>query len=391
MKKAVLVLADGTVFEGKSLGALGEVTGEVVFNTSLSGYQEILTDPSYCGQIITMTYPLIGNYGTNLEDIESRKIFSSGFIVKESSKISSNWRSVKSLGDYLEEHGIVGIEDIDTRMLTRHIRDTGAQEGIISTEDYDVENLIKKAKASPGLVGRDLVKEVTCSESYHWREGGWDIVSGYPITVDDDYKKGKWFKVAVLDFGVKNNILRMLLDSHCDVTVFPAHTTCEEIMDFNPDGVFLSNGPGDPEGVPYAIDTVKSLIGKKPLFGICLGHQILCLAMGKSTYKLKFGHRGANHPVKDLKTEKIEITSQNHGFAVKLDALSPDDGGEKWVNDVDSELVLTHINLNDFTVEGMRHKTQPVFSVQYHPESSPGPRDSRYLFERFIEMMADSK
>jgi len=389
MKKAVLVLADGAVFEGKSFGAIGEVTGEVVFNTSLSGYQEILTDPSYCGQIVNMTYPLIGNYGTNMEDIESRKIFSSGLVVKESSKISSNWRSGKSLGEYLEEHGIVAIEDIDTRMLTRHIRDAGAQMGIISTEDHDIDSLVKKAKAAPGLVGRDLVKEVTCSEPYHWREGDWDIVSGYPIMVDDDYKKGKWFKVAVLDFGVKNNILRMLLESHCDVTVFPAHTTYEEIMEFNPDGVFLSNGPGDPEGVPYAIETVKSLIGKKPLFGICLGHQILCLALGKKTYKLKFGHRGANHPVKDLKTEKIEITSQNHGFAVKLEALSPQGGGKKWVNDVGSELVLTHINLNDFTVEGVRHKTKPIFSVQYHPESSPGPHDSRYLFDRFIEMMAE--
>jgi len=391
MKEAVLALADGTVFKGKSFGSSGEVMGEVVFNTSLSGYQEILTDPSYCGQIVNMTYPLIGNYGINSEDVESVKISSSALIVKELSRVTSNWRSTKSLDKYLEENNIIGLADIDTRMLTRHIRDVGAQQGVISTMGTDVDELVAKARASKSIVGRDLVKDVTCGGRYHWREGEWALEAGYPIMIDEDYRSGKWFKVAVLDFGVKQNILRMLVGSRCDVTVFPASTSYEEIMEFNPDGVFLSNGPGDPEGVPYAIETVRRLIGKKPIFGICLGHQILALAMGKKTYKLKFGHRGANHPVKDLKTGKIEITSQNHGFAVKLEDLNPCDGGNKWVSNENSDLILTHINLNDFTVEGIRHKSLPIFSVQYHPEASPGPHDSSYLFGRFVEMLAESK
>jgi carbamoyl-phosphate synthase small subunit len=363
-RKAILALADGRVFKGYGFGAQGEGAGEVVFNTSMTGYQEILSDPSYRGQLVTMTYPLIGNTGVNDEDVESSKPFLSGFIVREYTDDPSNWRATGGLDDYLARNGIVGIQGIDTRALTKHIRDVGAQQGIISTVESDEKRLVKRAAEAPGLVGRDLVKEVSCEKPYEWTEGSW----GSPIA------NFKSFKVVVYDLGVKRNILRRLIDVGCAVTVVPARTKASEVLSMNPDGVVLSNGPGDPEGVPYAIEAARSLIGKKPVFGICLGHQILGLAMNGKTYKLKFGHHGGNQPVMDLTTNKVEITAQNHGFAVDVDSIG-------------SEIELTHLNLNDRTVEGMRHRTLPIFSIQYHPEASPGPHDAGYLFNRFVEMM----
>lgn len=370
LRKAILVLSDGTVFEGTSFGADGEVTGEVVFNTSMTGYQEVLTDPSYNGQIVTMTYSHQGNYGINEEDIESWRPWVEGFIVKEACLYPSNWRSRETLMTYLRRHGIVGIAGIDTRALTRIIREKGAMEGVISTVDLDPSSLFRKAKAAAGLVGKDLVKEVTCKAPYTWHEELWRLEGGY-----GKKKEGvKRHKVVAYDFGIKRNILRNLSEAGCDVTVVPASTKAEEVLAMSPDGIFLSNGPGDPDAVTYAKENVAKLIGKKPIFGICLGHQILSLALGGKTFKLKFGHRGANQPVQDLTTGKVEITSQNHGFAVDMDSL-------KGIAE------LTHLNLNDRTVEGLTHKKHPLFSVQYHPEASPGPHDSRYLFERFVEMM----
>ena len=371
MDKAILALADGRVFEGHPFGAKGETVGEVVFNTSMMGYQEVLTDPSYCGQLVTMTYPLIGNYGVNEEDLESALPQVNGFVVKEASRIPSSWRSGGELEDFLQTHAIVGIQGIDTRALTKHIRAKGAQEGIISSVDLDPASLVEKAVASPGLVGRDLAKEVTCPQSYHWQGGTWDLESGY--SHDKASSKGQ-FKVVAYDFGMKRNILRLLVESGCDPTVVPAHASASDVLAMNPDGIFLSNGPGDPEGVDYAIATIEKLIGKKPIFGICLGHQILGLALGGHTYKLKFGHRGGNHPVVDLATGKVEVTCQNHGFALDGDS-------------VEKVAKITHINLNDKTVEGLEHRELPIFSVQYHPEASPGPHDSQYLFARFVEMM----
>lgn len=368
-KKAILVLADGTVFKGRSLGASGETLGEVVFNTSQMGYQEILTDPSYKGQMVVMTYPLIGNYGINQKDYESRKLFLEGFITKECSPFPSNWRSQISLDEFLKKNGIVGIQGIDTRGLTAHIRDYGAQQGIISTTDFDVSSLIKKIHSSSGLVGTDLVKAVTCGDLYEWQD------------VDKDLKESKKYKVVVYDCGVKYNILRKLRNAGCSVLVVPAHTPVQTVFDMNPDGVVLSNGPGDPEAVPYMIENIKGLLGKKPLFGICLGHQLLALTLGLKTYKLKFGHHGGNQPVIDLATKKVEITAQNHSFAV----ASPLQGTKQ--KSAYGDVEITHLNLNDKSVEGLKCHSIPAFSVQYHPEASPGPHDATYLFEQFIKMM----
>ena len=357
-KSAKLILENGTIFSGISFGAEGETIGEVCFNTGMTGYQEILTDPSYCGQLITMTYPHIGNYGVNEEDVESNKIHAAGFIVREENVVPSNFRSTQSLGEYLRAQKIVGIQKIDTRMLTRILRDEGAMNGIISTVDLDDDSLLQKVKMAPSMDGLDLAKVVTCDKSYKW-------------------SKGK-HKIAAIDFGIKHNILRLLESHGCDVTVFPATVSATEILNINPDGIFLSNGPGDPAAVTYGIKTVKELLGKKPLFGICLGHQILALALGAKTYKLKFGHRGCNHPVIKLNTGGVEITSQNHGFAVDADSLS-------------ENMEVTHLSLNDQTVEGLKCTNVQAFSVQYHPESSPGPHDSRYLFQNFIDMMTEKE
>ncbi|MEW6681604.1 MAG: glutamine-hydrolyzing carbamoyl-phosphate synthase small subunit [Nitrospirota bacterium] len=376
-RPAILALADGSVFRGTAFGAEGDSLGEVVFNTSLSGYQEILTDPSYRGQIVVMTAPQIGNYGVNPEDVESGRVWAEGFVVKECSPMSSNWRSRQNLNEYLKDAGIVGIEGIDTRALTKHLRDSGAQEGVLSTVDLDERRLIAKAKASPGLVGRDLVRDVTCREPYAWTEGPWSP-SARPSPLAGEGRVGGRPRVTVYDFGVKRNILRNLVHSRCDVTVVPATTPAAEALASNPDGVVLANGPGDPAAVTYAVEAARGLIGRVPIFGICLGHQILGLAMGGTTSKLKFGHHGGNQPVLDLATNQVTITAQNHGFTVDLDSL----GGE---------VEATHVNLNDRTVEGLRHKTLPVFSVQYHPEASPGPHDAGYLFQRFVEVLGTER
>ena len=355
-KEAILALEDGKVFRGYSFGAEGEAYGEIVFNTSMMGYQEILTDPSYKGQMVCMTYPLIGNYGVNLEDVESRQPFVEGFIVKEVSRIHSNWRANQDLGSYLKKNKIVGIEGIDTRALTKHLREEGAKKGVISTTDLDEKNLVKKALKSPGLVGRDLIKEVMCQKAYDWNQSG-------------------KFRVVAVDSGIKLNILRNLAARVCHVRVVPATAKKDEIMAFKPHGFFLSNGPGDPEALPYIVNTVKSLLDEMPIFGICLGHQILGQAFGGKTFKMKFGHHGGNQPVIDIHSRQVEITAQNHGFAVNVDSI-PDKG-----------VRLTHINLNDNTCEGMEHTKLPIFSVQYHPEAAPGPHDATHHFDRFLKMM----
>ena len=358
MKKenaAVLLLDDGKLFKGTTFGATGQAIGEVCFNTGMTGYQEILTDPSYAKQIVTMTAPHIGNYGVNSEDIESEKIQISGFVIKEESTFPSSWRSEMSLGDYLRKQNIVGIKNIDTRALTRHLRDNGAMNGIISSIKDNKNKLTSKLKSSPSMTGLDLAKIVSTKNIYDWSD------------------KGE-YRVAAIDFGIKKNILRLLEEFNCQVTVFPANATPKDILSFDPDGVFLSNGPGDPAAVEYGIETVKQILGEKPIFGICLGHQILAIALGAKTFKLKFGHRGINHPVKNLEKKTIEITSQNHGFSVELESLP-------------KNVISTHINLNDNTSAGIESIDYPAFSVQYHPESSPGPHDSRYLFKKFIRMM----
>lgn len=380
-KRALLVLENGQTFEGESFGATGETFGEVVFNTSMTGYQEILTDPSYAGQIVTMTYPHIGNYGVNFEDLESAKPQVAGFIVREASRVFSNWRAQGSLEDYLVEHKVVGIHGIDTRALTKLIRTFGAMKGSISTEDLDSQSLLERVKASPSIVGRDLVKEVTTSQAYWWEE-----------------KKSGQYRVAVLDGGAKRNILRELSQRQCALYVMPAHSSPEEIEKINPDGIFVSNGPGDPAGAPYLFETLTHFLDKKPVFGICLGHQILSLALGGKTFKLKFGHRGANQPIKNLKSGRVEITSENHGFAVDPASLSIEmklwkvgssiKAGESWRGKSQwGEVELTHLNLNDGTVEGIKCFDIPAFSVQFHPEASPGPHDTKYLFDQFINLM----
>jgi carbamoyl-phosphate synthase small subunit len=359
--KAKIVLEDGRVFSGWSFGATGMAFGEVVFNTSLSGYQEILTDPSYKGQIVAMTYPLIGNYGVNRDDAESSRPHVEAFIVKQCSRIASNWRSQETLQEYLRKNAIIGIEGVDTRALTRHTRLQGAMKAVISTDDLDEKRLLEKVTASPGLMGIDLVKEVTCEKAYQWNDRG-------------------NYHVVVIDCGVKRNIMRSLAENGCRVTVVPALMPAADILRYNPDGIMLSNGPGDPAAVYYVIETVRQLLVKRiPMFGICLGQQMLGLALGGKTYKLKFGHHGGNQPVKDLKTGKIAITVQNHGFCVDIDSLNKND------------IEITHVNLNDNTLEGIRHRKLPVFSVQYHPESCPGPHDAHYLFKEFIQMIADWK
>lgn len=372
-RKASLALEDGLVFHGLAFGAEGEVYGEIVFNTSLSGYQEILTDPSYKGQIVAMTYPHIGNYGINEADVESRKPWVEGFIVRELSPVVSNYRSQMSLDEYMKKNGKIGIQEIDTRKLVKHLRDHGAKKGVISTIDHNPESLVKKARESKSIVGVDLVKEVTCEKAYEFRE---NLLSGFDWGEPSEKKKN--FKVVAVDCGIKTNILRKLVQHGFSVTVVPASSTAEEILKFQPDGIFLSNGPGDPSAVPYVVETVRKLIGKKPIFGICLGQQILGLALGATTSKLKFGHRGGNHPVLDLKTQRVEITAQNHGFVVDIESLPSDD------------VEVTHVNLNDKTLEGFRHKKYPAFSVQYHPENSPGPHDSDYLFQRFYELVEEA-
>ena len=368
--KATLVLADGTVLRGTAMGATGEKVGEVVFNTAITGYQEILTDPSYRGQIVTMTYPHIGNTGVNFEDNESIRPYLAGFVVKEYCLHPSNWRKREDLEYFLKKNDVIGIQGVDTRKLTRNLRETGAKKGIISTEDHDYESLLRKVRAYPDIEGLDLVREVSCSEPYDWDEGTWRWNAATP--------KGEGrFRVAAYDSGIKQNILRLLVDAGAKVRVFPAFASSDEVLKFNPDGIFLSNGPGDPESVPYLIQNVRNLIGKKPILGICLGHQILGLALGEKTFKLTFGHHGANHPVRRIETGHVEITSQNHNFAV--DPAS-----------IESECDISHINLNDGTVEGMVHRKYPIFAIQYHPEASPGPHDSRYLFEKFRKMIEDA-
>lgn len=371
-KTCKLALADGLVFTGICFGADGTAEGEVVFNTGMSGYQEVLTDPSYCGQIVTMTYPLIGNYGINAEDVESnnKRVQVRGFVIKELAPIASNFRSDRTLEEYLAEAGIMGITGVDTRALTRHIREAGATNGVMSTEILDDEELVKRAAALPSMAGQDLVKNVSPAEAYDWADG---YESEFAQAHRDHGKKV--YNVTAIDCGAKMNILRNLVECGCNVRVVPATATADEILSAKPDGVFVSNGPGDPAAVTYTIETLKGLIGKVPIFGICLGHQILACALGAKTYKLKFGHRGCNQPVRNEATGKVEITSQNHGFAVDADSLRA------------TGAAVTHMNLNDNTVEGFTHADKALFSVQYHPEASPGPHDATYLFDCFRDMM----
>jgi carbamoyl-phosphate synthase small subunit len=381
---AKLALEDGTVFAGASIGAEGEVDGEVCFNTSMTGYQEILTDPSYRGQIVTMTYPQIGNYGVNDADVESARPHLAGFVVREHSRVESNFRSAGSLSEFLKQWGVVAIESIDTRALVRRLRSQGAMRGVLSTTDLDDASLVAKAKASPGLVGRDLVREVIPEGARTWDEklSEWTLLNGEGGMGNGGQKPhspfpiphSKPLHVVALDYGMKWNIPRHLADQGCQVTILPGTVSAAEVLDHNPDGVFLSNGPGDPEPLEYAIKTIQGLLGKKPVFGICLGHQLLSLACGAKTFKLKFGHRGANHPVQRAIDSLVEITSQNHGFAVDEDTLP-------------SCLEVTHRSLNDRTIEGVAHRDVPAFSVQYHPEASAGPHDSHYLFGRFLDAM----
>ncbi|MDH5552239.1 MAG: glutamine-hydrolyzing carbamoyl-phosphate synthase small subunit [Nitrosomonas sp.] len=373
--KAILALADGTIFRGISIGAEGFNVGEVAFNTAMTGYQEILTDPSYCQQIVTLTYPHIGNTGTNMEDVESHtgKVFAAGLVIRDLPVISSNWRKTQTLPEYLKDHQIVAIADIDTRKLTRILREKGAQSGCIMAGQIDEAEALRLAKAFPGLKGMDLAKTVCCDQPYEWREGEWTLEQGYQTSENPS------FKVAALDFGIKRNILRKLAQRGCHVQVYPAQTTAKELLASKPDGVFLSNGPGDPEPCDYAIAATKELLKKKiPLFGICLGHQLLGLANGARTIKMKFGHHGANHPVQDVSSGRVIITSQNHGFAVDVDTLP-------------KNARVTHVSLFDGSLQGFELTDRPAFCFQGHPEASPGPSEADYLFDRFIDMMKEYK
>ncbi len=369
-RKAILALADGTVYRGTGFGHTGETGGEVVFNTGMTGYQEILTDPSYKGQMVTMTYPEIGNTGINPDDVESTRPWVEGLVVREIWRLPSNWRHVESLDGYLRRYHVCGISGIDTRDLTRRLREGGSQMGFLSSVDSDEERLVRKARELPPIVGRDLVREVTSDREAHWGAGDWDLVKGYLPASEYRARFGRVPRVLAIDYGIKQNIMRMLVSHGMDVTLVPSETSASAILAKRPDGVFLSNGPGDPEGVPYAVRTVRELLGKVPVFGICLGHQIMGLALGGRTIKLKFGHHGCNQPVMNLATGKVEITSQNHNFSVDSESLG-------------DRAKVTHLNLNDRTVEGLSVPSLRCFSVQYHPEASPGPHDSRYLFTRF--------
>ena len=370
--EALLALEDGRVFSGKGYGARAERGGEVVFNTSITGYQEIFTDPSYAGQIVCLTYPHIGNVGANSFDNEATRPYIEALVVRHFSEVTSNWRSQQSADEFLRRHDIPGISHIDTRALVRHLRRHGAMRAVLSTLSPDAESLVTKVRSLPEMLGLDLASTVTCSKSYQWNQPSVDIG-------ETAEKAATRFHVVAYDYGLKRNILRRLVDVGCRVTVVPAHTPAEEVLAMKPDGVFLSNGPGDPEPCTYAVEAVRKLIGRVPIFGICLGHQIVGLALGGKTYKLKFGHHGANHPVKNLLTGKVEITAQNHGFAVDPDSLPQ------------SDVELTHVNLNDSTLEGLRHRSLPLFTVQYHPEASPGPHDSHYLFSEFTKLMEEFK
>jgi carbamoyl-phosphate synthase small subunit len=383
--RAILALEDGRVFKGRAAGARTRRGGEVVFNTSITGYQEVFTDPSYSGQIVCLTYPHIGNVGTNLDDEESAKPYIEGLITREFSALASNWRSSETAQAYLERYGVPVIWDVDTRALVRHLRDVGALRGVVATDGTSVEKLIAEARALPTMAGLELASRVTSKKKYEWRRGSIDLDAaqtanaGAPAVGKVKHAADSGgelrYKVVAYDFGIKQNILRLLVDYGCDVTVVPAQTSAEDVLALKPNGVFLSNGPGDPEPIGYAVANIRKMLGRVPIFGICLGHQLCGLALGGRTFKLKFGHHGSNHPVQNLRTKKVEITSQNHGFCVDPDSLPA------------SDVEITHVNLNDHTNEGMRHRSLPLFSVQYHPEASPGPHDARYLFDDFIALM----